>query len=238
MKKILIWFCLSVAVIWFGDIPKTNAQTYTSDLQIGDFTSQVQSYATFSNFHSGDVAGPTFTPTSAELASNGSWVYSGGTLTGMSGDNWILASFSAPVSSILVFPNIDHPGDAYDGYQYSIIGSNDNLNWTSLFDATSVGGTSPEFSLRGFTGIAPTIVNNVLTGGCTTGCVGYEARFNFDTAYRYYAFGPSTEAINAGNLDQELSAVGGTPTPEPGSMVLIGTGLWLIARRRKLVSKA
>jgi hypothetical protein len=43
------------------------------------------------------------------------------------------------------------------------------------------------------------------------GSVGYEAFFDFGTAYRYYAFGASTAAINAGNSDQELSAVGTGP---------------------------
>jgi hypothetical protein len=237
LNKILILACLSTVAISFGNTPKANAQTYTSDPRISDFTSQVSMYGTFSNYTQGDITTPTFTPTSAELSSNGFRVFLGGTVTGLAGSNWILVSFSSPVSSILVFPNIDHLEEPYDGYQYSIIGSNDSWNWTPLFDAMSVGGPRPPYTLTGFTGTAPSIVNNVLTGGCTNGCVGYEARFDFGAPYLYYAFGGSTFASTR-NFDQELSAVGSTATPEPGSMVLIGTGLWLIAWRRKLISKA
>jgi hypothetical protein len=174
MNKVLMVVCLSTVAISFGDTPKANAQTYTNDPRISDFTSKVSSYGTLSNYFAGDIASPTFTPTSAELASNGFRVYSGGPIAGLTGGNWILVSFSSPVSSILVFPNIDHPEESYDGYQYSIAGSNDKLNWTALFDATSVGGVRPPYILTGFTGTAPSIVNNALTGGCMIGCVGYE----------------------------------------------------------------
>ena|ERR1700688_702558 len=242
MNKTLMLACLSTLTLCFGDVPKAIAQTYTNDPRISDFTSKISSYSTLSNFNSGSFGGPTFTPTSAELASDGFAFWNGGQVVGLPGSNWLLASFSSPVSSILVFPSIDHPNFAYDGYQYSIFGSNDQSNWTPLFNATSVGRTGPPFTLSDFTGTAPAVVNNVLNGGCTTvipsvvGCVGYEALFNFDTPYQYYAFGSSTEATKGANVDQELSAVGAT-TPEPSSMLLIGSGLWVIAWRRKLISK-
>jgi hypothetical protein len=69
---------------------------YTHDTTIGDFTSLVSTYATFSDFTGGDVSSP-FTPTSTELAADGFRVF-GGTLTGpndpsFAGQNWFLATF-------------------------------------------------------------------------------------------------------------------------------------------------
>lgn len=136
------------------------ATSYTSDGNIADLTAGVVQYATFSNFGAGDVGSP-FTPTSTELANNGYRVYSGGTVSGLLGGDYILATFSGPVSSIRVFPNIDHYGTAYDGYQYSIYGSNNGTTWTPLFDALTVTGAGEPFTLGTFTGIAPVRVNNV-----------------------------------------------------------------------------
>ncbi len=119
------------------------------------------------------------------------------------------------MSKIVVFPNIDHFGSPYDGYQYQIYGSNNYGSefptWTPLFDATSVNGAGEPFTLGTFTGTAPSSVNNVLTPGAGPGgTVGYIAQFQFGTAYKYYAFGASTVAFAQTNPDQELSAVGAT----------------------------
>ena len=165
-------------------------------------------------------------------------------LTGLStGNNWILASFNKPEAVVRVFPNIDHFGSAYDGYQYTIEGSNDGSTWTPLFDATSVSGAGEPFTLGGFTGTAPYKVDNVLTAAAGPGgTVGYIADFGFGTAYKYYAFGASTEAFNSGNTDQELSGVAAIPEPATWAVMLVGFGgLGLAmrdARRNRAIATA
>jgi hypothetical protein len=201
------------------------AQIYLSDTHIANFTGPITSYATFTNFNNiQGCEGTSFTPDANELVTNGCRVFNG-TLAGNGldpGNNWIEATFGSAVSTIIVFPNIDHLGSPYDGFQYAIAGSNDGTNWTVLFDALTVNGSGEPFKLGTFTGTAPLFVNNVLTPqsvgidpGCTgtnTPCaVGYIAFFDFGTAYKYYAFGASTVAVNQENADQELSAVGTGP---------------------------
>jgi hypothetical protein len=205
---------------------------YTQDPNLSDFASPTTSFSTFSNYAAGDVPGPTYTPTFATLSA-GLRVYAGTfAASGLpASNNWILATFSAPVSQILVFPNIDHPDVAYDGYQYQIYGSNDLATWTPLFDALTATGSTPHFTLGSFTGTAPSVVNNTLTPGAGPGgTVGYAANFSFGTAFKFYAFGASTEAINSGNADQEFSAVSSVPAaspavPEPSASFLFATGL-------------
>jgi hypothetical protein len=208
------------------------ATTYTSDGTLGDF--YVANYATLSNFSAGDTGSP-YTPTNSTINA-GDRVYGGGSITGLSPtNNWILATFSSAQSNIRVFPNIDHFGAQYDGFQYHIEGSNNGTTWTDLFNATSVIGGSEPFTLGTFTGTAPTNVNNVGTPGAGPGgTVGYIADFNFGTAFKYYAFGASTVAIAQGNADQELSAVGAIPELSTWGMMIIGFfGVGFMAYRRK-----
>ncbi len=148
------------------------------------------------------------------LAVSTTWPATPTPITGLStSNNWILATFPTAVSTIVVFPSIDHYGSAYDGYQYQIYGSNDGTTWTELFDALTVNASDSEngepFTLNTIYGTAPTTVNNVLASNSGVGgTVGYIATFSFNAAYTQFAFGASTEA--ASNTEQELSAVGAT----------------------------
>ena len=223
MKNIVAGMVLLLAGALLGAAPAAHAQIYLNDNTLTNFTGPMTSYATLSNYTSGDVAAP-YTPTAASIAT-GLRVY-GGTLSGnglSASNNWIEATFATPVSTIIVFPNMDHLGSPFDGYQYSIAGSNDGVNWTTLFDATGVNGSVEPFTLGSFTGTQPLFVNNVTTpGNGPGGTVGYEAFFDFGTAYKYYAFGASTFAIAQGNADQELSAVGTGPAAV--TLPLLGSG--------------
>src|SRR5947209_730711 len=203
-----------------------NATTYTSDTNGADFF--LSNYATFTNFVNSDGVSSPYTPTNTQI-NNGIRVYQGNLSgTGLNpNNNWILASFSSPTASIRVFPNIDHLGSAYDGYQYTIFGTNNLAGpWTALFDATSVVGATEPFTLGTFTGTAPSTVNNVISqsGSGGSGLTGYIADFTFGSAYQYYAFGASTVAFAQSNPDQEFSAVGalqpGVPEPSTWAMMI------------------
>lgn len=220
---------LAQAAIAVTAMSSAQAVTYTSDTNLADFTTA--EYGTFTNRASlfGDLPGST--PTNATISA-GNRVY---------GDNLappILVAFLQPTASIRVFANIDHFGQAYDGFQYTILGSNDGKSYAPLFDALTVTGSGEPFTLGTFTGTAPINVNNVLIGsGGGEGRTGYIADFTFSTAYQFYEFGASTVAIRMGNQDQEMSAVGNlAPVPEPETYALMMAGLGVVgfvARRRK-----
>lgn len=178
---------------------------YTSDTNLVDFTTPITTYGTFTNGTSDSALTLPYTPNATSVAS-GKRVIGGGNTAPL------IISFPSAVSKIRVFPNIDHSGAAYDGYQYTISGSNDNVTYTPLFDVTGVTGSGEPFTLGTFTGQAPFVVNNVLTPGAGSGgTVGYVADFSFSQAYQYYKFGATTFAIQAGNADQELTAVAALP---------------------------
>ena len=229
MKTKLIATALAGAVTLFAQANANAATTYTQDTNLSNFTSGVAEYATFlsaGTYWTNEVAMGT-APTAATIAA-------GYRVVGDGNVNPIVVSFSNAVSNIRVFANMDHLGAAYDGYQYAIAGSNDNINFTQLFNATSVIGAGEPFTLGTYTGTAPTRVNNIPTGSYYNGVTGYIADFSFGSTYRYYSFGASTVAFNSGNADQELSAVAAVPEPETYAMMLAGLGLMgAIARRRK-----
>lgn len=235
------------------------ATTYTADGNLANFTNGVSDYATFSNFRNGNAPDPsdpgshnnnpyqpgfTYTPTTASLNHDYRvFNWTGDTPAGLPQGNWVVATFSDPESMIRVFPNIDHVGASYDGYQYSIYGQNGDGSWTELFDALTVNGAGEPFTLGSYFGAAPTLVNNVLSGGTFNdagdGTVGYIADFSFGTAYSTYAFGTSTMAKIGGNTEQEFSAVAAIPEPASWALMILGfggAGAALRGRRRALAA--
>jgi hypothetical protein len=217
-------FCSAAQLCSFAEA----ATVYTSDANLSHFTSGISKFATFSNYQDGDVSLGGYTPTVASLNAGlrvFSWDYDTKPVAGLAqGGNWIIATFKKPEATIRVFPNIDHVGEAYDGYQYQIWGSNDGATWTPLFDATGVSGSGEPFTLGSFTGTAPTRVDNVLTPGAGPGgTVGYIADFSFNSSYKQYAFGTSTVAGPL-NSEQELSGVAAVPEPATWAMLILGLG--------------
>ena len=214
------------------------ATTYTQDGNLADFTNGVTDYATFSNFHDGDAPGGNpYTPTTATLNHDYRvFNWTGDPVEGLAPGNWVLATFTDPESVIRVFPNIDHEHDSYDGYQYSIYGSNNGTVWNPLFDAVTVNGSLNLFTLGSYSGTAPTRVNNVLTPGFYNdaggGTVGYIADFSFNKGYKYFAFGTSTMA-GPWNPEQEFSAVAAIPEPAAWALMIVGFGGAGMALRRR-----
>ncbi len=159
-------------------------------------------------------------------------------------------TFGTATNQIVVFDNIDHPGQAWDVFQYEIFGSNNGgSSFTQLFDPKTVLGPdlSGNFLLNTYDGTAPTLLNNYVTPGpgSSQGNVGYEEYFTFATSYNYYRFLPSTLTRQTGENELELSAVGiATPsqtivdtaeTPEPVSFLMAFGGLavlFTLHRRR------
>ena len=210
------------------------ATTYTSDTNLADFTSSIGQIGTFTNFYAyynpgdpgaagayGNVSAPPYTPTIADIDA-------GLRVIGNGDSPAISVAFTTAVASIRVFDNIDHYGSAYDGYQYTILGSNDGVSFTTLYTPLStnpIPDSSEPYQLGAYNGTAPDRVNNVLTPGSNPyGTVGYIADFSFGTAYKYYDFTASPIADSDGNTDQELSAVAAVPEPATWAMMLVGFG--------------
>lgn len=212
---------------------------YSQDSNISSFTATVQSYAEFTSYWYRDNAITSNTPTNADVAA-------GYRIGGRAADP-IKVDFGTAVSQILVFPNIDHVGFGFDAFQYTIYGSTDGSIYNLLFAPLTVNeadAPGANFTLKTWTGTAPTLVNNVLTPGAgPSGTVGYEAYFDFGVnSYRYYMFGVST--VPGGYDELELSAVAqARAIPEPAAWSITPAclailSLQLLRRRAKRQNSA
>src|SRR5581483_3225048 len=178
----------------------TVTTAYTKDSVVADFTNGITTFGTFTTgaFDGGVALSTPWTPSATDVSH-------GTRIIGNGNSPALIVMFPSAVSRIRVFPSIDHFGASYDGYQYTISGSNDNVTYTPLYDVTAVSNSGEPFTLVTFTGQGPFSVNNVLTPGAGSfGTVGYVADFNFSQPYQYYKFGASSFAVQQLNSDQEL----------------------------------
>ena len=205
-----------IGLVGLGLPSSYGATTYSHDGTLKDFTDTVSSYATFAggSFDGGSFAGGYQPTSSILLAADYPRVI------GNLGDP-IYVSFAAATANIVVFDNIDHPGYAWDVFQYKISGSTDNVHFTELFNPAAVNeanipNTNAAFTLKTYTGTAPTLLNNTITPGLGSwvGNVGYEEYFTFGSSYQYFQFSPSAlTLLPGGENETELSAVGiGVPS--------------------------
>ena len=158
-----------------------------------------------------------------------------------------------PLDTVRLYTDQDHYGGgpitdpfvAQDVMEYSVWGSHDGDSFVLLsdvigFDIAGGGFGKPTYT---FAGMAPTVIYR--GGSAEIGIHNaYTRDYTFSTAYQYYGIRTSSISLAVADADPEIDAVafhsGAISAPEPGTLLLLGSGLLGVAGfgRKKLSRKA